>query len=234
MTQKPPEQDLPDDTDMPLGAPPAGGKQPRRWQQTRKPVAHDRGHSTRVRFLRIALPALALSIIAAVFYWPVDAPQVKVVLPAELPKVTMEQPRFTGTDSAGQPFVITATRAQQLSGRMAVVDLDNLEAEISLKGGTDTRGRARIGRFDQEQRRLWLGGNVQLSDSRGHRFAAYELNIDIPTRTAWSEKPVRLSGDFGTVTGDGIKVFDGGKTVIFTGRSKAVLSGKQTKTETAE
>jgi lipopolysaccharide export system protein LptC len=204
-------------------AKPAQTLRERQWAK-RAPAASVSGYSRWVKTLRILLPVSALGVLAAVFFWPATQQEKIVPLPAELPQVTMEKPHFSGTDNANQPFSITANRAQQLPQRLAVVDLEALEATMALNSGTKLSGAAKIGRFDQEKRRLWLGGDVQINDSRGNRFAAPELNVDIPANIIWTDKPVRVAGTFGTIEGEGFRSYHGGKLVMITGRSKAVLN----------
>jgi lipopolysaccharide export system protein LptC len=196
--------------------------------QRRVLAANHQGYSRWVRILRIALPVAALVLIGVLFLWPTAQPQKKIVIPKQLPQVTMEQAHFTGTDDANQPFSIKAAHAKQLPDRLAIVDLRSLEADMQLNDGTQITGAAQIGRFDQAQKRLWLGGDVVLTDSKGNRFLTSELNVDMPGKVVWTDRPARLTGDFGVIEGEGFRAYDGGRLVIFTGHSRATLASGNT------
>jgi lipopolysaccharide export system protein LptC len=191
-------------------------------------------HSRRVAILRIALPATALLILAAVFLWPVAAAHRIIAMPPTpaTPQLTMEQPRFTGTDEQNRPYTLSADRATQLPHDLMQVDLVEPKALLSGADGRPVKGSASIGRFDQSKKKLWLGGAVMLEqtgnpanpDDMTH-FTTSELNADLTAHTIWGDKPARLTGAFGSIEGQGFRAYDGGKVLLFTGASRAILNG---------
>lgn len=187
--------------------------------------------SRRVLHLRRTLPILALLLLASVFVWPFLEGQRLISMPITLPtpQLTMEQPRFSGTDDQNRPFTVRAQRATQLPQNLMQVDLEAPEAEMMAPDGRPVAGSASVGRFDQTKKRLWLGGTVSLHQPAADgtdalTFATTELYADFATRAVWGDKPTRLTGSFGTVEGQGFRVYDGGKVLLFTGASRAILN----------
>jgi lipopolysaccharide export system protein LptC len=198
-------------------------------------------HSRRVARLRIALPVLAIMLIAALFIWPALSGRRIINLPSHisLPQLTMEQPRFTGTDEQNRPYQLQAARATQVAHELTQVDLVAPQASISAPDGTPLVGQATIGRFDQTRKRLWLGGDVVLDQTPAPtpsttgqstpttatmRFTTSELFADLTARTIWGDKPAKVTGSFGSIEGQGFRIFDGGKVLLFTGASRAILT----------
>ncbi len=185
-------------------------------------------HSRQVARLRIALPVAALVILAVVMLWPVAAAQKIIALPpvSALPQLTMEQPRFSGTDDQNRPFTVAAERAIQQPQQLLTIDLEKLQANMTMADGTPMTGIARRGRFDQGKKRLWLGGDVHVQQpSRNYRFSTSEMFVDFGQRAIWGNRPARLTGDFGSIEGQSFRVYDGGKVMLFSGASRAVLNG---------
>ncbi len=189
--------------------------------------------SRRVGHLRRALPLLALLLLASVFFWPFLEGRRLITMPVTLPtpQLTMEQPRFSGTDDQNRPFAVRAARATQLPQNLMQVDLEAPEAEMTAPDGRPVAGSASVGRFDQTKKRLWLGGTVSLhqppaagSTDATMTFTTTELYADFTTRAVWGDKPTRLTGTFGTIEGQGFRVYDGGKVLLFTGASRAILN----------
>lgn len=187
--------------------------------------------SRRVGLLRRALPLLALLLLASVFVWPFLEGRRLISMPATLPtpQLTMEQPRFSGTDDQNRPFSVRAARATQLPENLMQVDLAAPEAEMTAPDGRPLTGSASVGRFDQTKKRLWLGGTVSLRQPAADgadalTFATTELYADFTTRAVWGNQPARLTGAFGSVEGQGFRVYDGGKVLLFTGASRAILN----------
>ena len=187
--------------------------------------------SRRVAVLRVALPAAALLALAAVIFWPAEGRRIIVMPPMPVtPQLAMDQPRFSGTDEQNRPYVLKAQRAVQLPDNLMQVDLVAPEARMAMPDGRPMAGSATVGRFDQTKKRLWLGGAVAMTQGGGPdgdmHFTTSELFADFGSRTVWGDRPARLSGAFGTIEGQGFRIFDGGKTLLFTGQSRAILNGE--------
>ncbi len=202
-------------------------QRPKGWLQA------EQRHAKRIAKLRIALPVLALLLLIAVFIWPVaDGRRLIAMPPAPAtPQLTMANPRFTGTDEQNRPFTLSADRATQQPQDLMQIDLVAPHAEMMGSTGQPVSGSGSVGRFDQSRKRLWLGGAVQLEQKNPQNgetlhFTTSELFADLAAHTVWGNQPARLTGGFGTIEGQGFQVFDGGKVLLFTGPSRAILNGK--------
>lgn len=190
-------------------------------------------HARRVAFLRLALPGAAALLLLAVFVWPIADGRKLIALPPTpaTPQLTMQNPRFTGTDEQNRPFTLNAKQATQQPQNLMLIDLVEPQAALTGPDGRPVKGQALQGRYDQTSRKLWLGGAVTLAQSApdGQEtlyFTTSELHADLVARTAWGDKPARLTGSFGSIEGQGFRVIDGGKVLLFTGASRAILNGK--------
>ncbi|MEQ1651151.1 MAG: LPS export ABC transporter periplasmic protein LptC, partial [Hyphomicrobium sp.] len=163
-----------------------------------------------------------------VVLWPVAASHQIISLPQtaqESPQLAMEQPRFSGTDDQDRPFSLAAVRAVQHPDNLLMIDLETLQAQMTMADGTPVTGTAQMGRFDQDKKRLWLAGNVAIQQpSHGYHFDTNEMFVDFNQRAVWGDKPARLTGAFGSIEGQGFRVYDGGKVMLFTGESHAILN----------
>ena len=80
------------------------------------------------------------------------------------------------------------------------------------------------GRYDENAKKLWLGGNVRIFHDKGYQVTTDEMQVNLNNNDAWGEKPVLIQGGFGTIRGIGFRFIDGGKTIVVKGPATAVLS----------
>ncbi len=87
--------------------------------------------------------------------------------------LAMIKPRLTGTDSDGNPFVVTAERAVQEPQNVRRAQLFNVEADLAGDKQAWYNMQASTGLLDSEAQRLWLNGKISLFSDSG-----YELHTD--------------------------------------------------------
>jgi lipopolysaccharide export system protein LptC len=195
----------------------------------RQIAALDTRRSRFVTILRVALPALAMMLASALWIWPaVKSTSMPALAMKVLPELVMDNPHFTGIDSKNRPYSIVATRARQVGSQQNVIDLEKPQGEIALEGGAWIAGRADKGRYDQGARRLWFAGDVEVFHDRGMQVWTSEANVDLNENVVWGTQPVRMQGNFGQIEGEGFRMLDGGKVVIVTGHSRAVIASNKT------
>ena len=134
-------------------------------------------------------------------------------------------PVLVGTDQEDRPYSIAADRANQGAEGPHIVELSRPEGEIATGDGARISLNADVGRFDRESKQLHLLGDVELARDDGHRFATDEAFVDMESQSAWGNQPVQGEGPLGEIRSEGFRIEDNGATVIFTGQSRAVLSG---------
>ncbi len=196
-----------------LAAPQADFWAPKR----RLSLSQARRRSERVQVLRVAFAAVAAiaagvllgSMVVSAFSSPSDA--TKFLTDTEA--VTMRNPRFTGRDAVGAPYMITADTAQRNGANAALIDLRN----PALDDGFNGTIRAPSGIFDQDLQVLDLFEEVVLTDSAGNRFTSSGAKMYIEENRVVGNTPLVGEGPIGKVRADTYEIEDGGARIILTG-----------------
>ena len=203
-------------------------------QSRRLPDTRARPQDAYTRFvntMKFALPSLAFVMIVAALFWPNFVNTGKqagdvardALTPTGLRNFAMEAPVYVATDDQDRPYRLTASRAHQVNHKTTTIALDDPEAMFELGGGVHVRIEARNGRFDRDRNRLKLSGDVTVHHGGNHRFRTAEATIDMKTNTAWGGRDVYATGPESTVTAQGFLIVDRGMTVMFTGKTRAML-----------
>jgi lipopolysaccharide export system protein LptC len=146
--------------------------------------------------------------------------------------------KYEGVDEQGQPFTVTADRAVRVLGDAAdagdlsrldaeTVDLVRPRAELKLPEGRALSLSAHEGRFAQGDARLDLKGGVTLEDGRGNALWIDRVDVDLDGNALVADTPVRGEGPDGRIDAEGLRLEDGGNTIIFTGRATLTLPGRE-------
>jgi lipopolysaccharide export system protein LptC len=181
-------------------------------------------HSRRIKWLRGALPLAAFLVLVALIAWPLlGTSRIKAIAVGSIPDLVIKNLHLTGLDSKNEPYSLLALKTTRPGGLKNIYDLDQPQGEITLTNGTWVAGKALYGRYNQDTRRLWLGGNVQLFQDKGDEFTTDEAQVDLNENNAWGEKPVLIQGAFGEIRGQGFRMMDGGKVMVVTGPAAASL-----------
>jgi lipopolysaccharide export system protein LptC len=180
--------------------------------------------------MRIALPLVAVAMVVLVVAWPqlTEKPKkfslsVSSVTTDEAGAQQIINARFTGTDSANRPYSVTADTASQAENAPEVVDLAFPKADITLQSGAWLALSAETGTFNRKNQVLNLHGAVSLYHDMGYELRTSSADILMKQGIASGNKPVSGHGPIGTVQSAGFQILDGGKRVIFTGKSRLVL-----------
>ena len=127
-------------------------------------------------------------------------------------------PRFTGRDADGAPFVLTADAAvRRAAGAAALTDLERPALDYQLIGATDQASvvLADSGVYDERTEQLRLTGNVSLETRSGYRFETVAATLFLEESAIVGEAPVEGRADWGAVRADGFEVRDDGERIIF-------------------
>lgn len=190
---------------------------------------HNEQYSRFIRKMRIALPLVALCIIAVLFSW--DLLQDDVVAPAKtepgqtspaMSKNELLNPNFNSMDNKNQPYTITAKRAMQDSGDELML-LDEPMADIVLNSGSWLAIEAKQGAYRQISNRLLLKGDVTLFHDAGYSAKTQELDVDLVAGTARTDLAVSGQGPLGTLDAQGMRANSKAGTLLFTGPAKLVI-----------
>lgn len=195
-------------------------------------IAVDRRHTRRVAVLRRVLPAIGVSLLLLVAMWPRLVPlweRMRVSFPLidlrDAQELRMVNPRYSGTDREGRPFVVTAASARQIPDRQELVSLQAPVAEIRLRNGANVHATASNAVYQSQTGMLDLFGDVTVTHPDGTRFVTQTARVNTPQNAAEGGDPVAGHGPAGEIKAQGFRIIDKGETIIFTGRADMLLNG---------
>jgi len=196
----------------------------------------DPGYSRFVGMMKVVLPVAAAVLIILVAVWPYLTPSDSrfrlgfsslVASEAESPNIV--NPRLVGTDEKNQPFQITADLAKNFHLRQDYwqetkpVELEMPKADVTLDDSTWLVVTANTGLLTPATKKLQLNGAVNLFHDSGYELRTSRALIDLNAGTAVSDQPVEGQGPFGTLNGEGLRIFKNSRTVVLLGKSRVVL-----------
>lgn len=184
-----------------------------------KPV--NAGYSRMVQLAKVAFPLAALGILALVAAWPSFVETTPPKLAANPADSDLVQPRYFAVDEKGQPFSLTAKRAKEKDPAAGLVDLDEPEAEMTELSGAWVTMRGRMGEYNRQTKILHLKGDVRILRDDGTEYRTEEAFSDVAAGTAWGDSYIVGQGPQGEVAGQGFRMSDRGKTMVFTNRAAA-------------
>jgi lipopolysaccharide export system protein LptC len=180
---------------------------------------------------KLLLPALAVGILVALVMAPTfhagpaaDRITYKVAAPAAAnANSAMTGAQYRGVDDDGEPFTLTATKADQRN--VSDIALSQPTGDITLTSGAWIELRSDSGNFDQKLQVLGLRGNVTLYRNDGTTMTGPDAKIDLKGGDATSASPVQAAGPFGTLTAQGgYAITDRGQDVVFNGPAVLLLN----------
>jgi len=220
------------------GAPPPGGTEPApaealpakalpdvHRRRTVRPVS--RTYSRLVNLMKVALPTLALMLVALVAAWPTLTELPRPRLSADKGQLEMIRPHYFSADEKNQPYSVVAARAEQSTDQPGIVVLEQPEAEMTEKDGTWVTMRSQWGWYDQNTGILKMRGSVHVLRDDGTEFTTEEAYSDVRRGTAWGEAHVEGQGPQGVVLGEGFRMAERGRNIVFL-NSKASMQSAET------
>ncbi len=184
-------------------------------------------HTLGVRLLRLVMPIAAVLLFFVVALWRDIVPNPEIIgleassLPAsEVEELTMIRPRFDGLDKEGQPYTLTAERANQVDEEGTLVFMQQPAADVTLKNGRWVAISADGGRYFRLDERLELEGSVNLFQDDGYELRTDAVEVHLKAGEIDSNSPVSGQGPRGEMEGEGLSVKDDGKVVELKGRSR--------------
>lgn len=196
----------------------------------RSAEVYDPGYSRFVSMSKLLLPVVAALLIGLIVVWPhVKAVEKQFrmgfasldVDASEDPSLV--NPRYTGANSEGRFFSITADLARTPPADKEVIDLEQPKADLTLEDGTWVVLTAESGIFYRDANTLDLIGNVNVFHDSGYEFSTASAQIDLKTGTASGAEPVEGQGPFGDLQAEGFRMTGKGNTIYFTGKATLFL-----------
>jgi lipopolysaccharide export system protein LptC len=176
-------------------------------------------HSRIVRVLKIALPALAVTM-AALFIFQSYRPAPLVDISAEASavsegKLVMGSPKLEGYTEDKRPYSISALRAVQDISNEAIVELEEIAATLPISAKTSATIDTSRGIFDRTTNKLDLKSEINIRTSDGAVAKLNSALVDIGAGSMSTDKPVEIRFKNGSINSDALSVERNGKLVIF-------------------
>lgn len=189
-------------------------------------------YSLAVGWLKRVLPMIGVALLLLVAAWPRLAPLIESVrLSASgidlraARELKMLNPRYVGTDRLNRPFVVTAAVGRQLPERNDLMSLEKPRAVMIAHSGAQIVLTASSAIYQSQPQLLDLFDDVVITHQNGTRFVTQRAHADVAHSTADGHVPIEGHGPSGDIWGQGFRVLDKGDTIVFTGRSRALLRG---------
>jgi len=133
--------------------------------------------------------------------------------------VTMVNARFTGRNTSGEAYVITAEAAQRRRADPSVINLTNPR----LVDDRGTQVSAPVGVYYQNSEYLDLFQAVKVRDAEGYEFTAAAARVFVQEGRVQGLEPLAGNGPLGDVRADSYEIEDDGDRVILRGNVDLTL-----------
>jgi lipopolysaccharide export system protein LptC len=114
----------------------------------------------------------------------------------------MMKPRLAGSDSRGNPYVITADRAVQDAHNPKKATLQNLEADLTLDKGNWINARAKAGMVDTATGELELYNGIDVFTANGYELHSNSASANMRQSVIHGHEVVTGQGPDGTLRAD--------------------------------
>lgn len=187
-----------------------------------------RRHSRKVAVLKVALPLVAVLIVAG----GAGATWLARSLPDELPlnafglengRLVMQDPRLSGTDGQDRPYSMVAKRAiQSLTGGQGV-ELEGVKANVGISAEATAEIVASRGLYDATAQTLRLYEGLEVTTSDGMTIEMSAADIALDGGSMEGAGPVEIRTENQTVEAGTLSVAKGGQSLSFRGGVKMTL-----------
>ena len=141
--------------------------------------------------------------------------------------LTMVKPRLAGSDSRGNPYVITADRAVQDAQNPKKATLQNLEADIALDNGNWINARAKAGLVDMTSGQLELYNGIDVFTAKGYELHSNSASANLKQNMIHGHETVTGQGPDGTLRADEFHADRDTDILTLTGHVRMTLFGSK-------
>jgi lipopolysaccharide export system protein LptC len=180
-------------------------------------------HSSRVRLLRVAVPAtVVLAVLAAglaAWFNPLrlKLPRVAGTLGISGTRITMQLPRLSGFTRDSRAYQLTAQTADQDLTRPDAVELKGVAARVQMQDQSTVEMSAAAGLYNTKADTILLNTDVRLKSSSGYEARLTDALVDMHSGHVISQQPVEVKLLNGVLNAKGIEVIDSGNLIRFDG-----------------
>jgi lipopolysaccharide export system protein LptC len=182
-------------------------------------------HDKIVRFAKIGLPAAVGVVIAFLAMAPLDKRgDVSFILDKKKvenapERMRVEKAQYTGEDSRGQKFQITADRALQRSSDQPIVDIWGMLARFGLSQGPVTVA-ANQGRYNLDEQKVNVQGPVRVAGPDGEQLLTKDVTVDLKQNLVTSDQGVTGRTELGQFQANRLRADLNDRTVVLDGGAR--------------
>ncbi len=178
-----------------------------------------RRHSFLVAFLRVFLPVAGLSIAVGIIGFVLYTNFFSYIKIGEVSftsdGLVMSNPHLTGNDG-DRGYSVHAERAIQRISNPKIIDLETINADISLDRDQSVVVVANKGTYNSDRQTLELRDNVKISYSEGYSAFFDYLDIDMKTSRFVTQDAMELQSDGGYINAGAMDLDQKNSKVTFT------------------
>jgi len=182
-------------------------------------------HDKIVRLAKIGLPAAVVVVIAFLAMAPLDKRgDVSFILDKKKvenapERMRVEKAQYTGEDSRGQKFQITADRALQRSSDQPIVDIWGVLARFGLSQGPVTVA-ANQGRYNLDEQKVNVQGPVRVAGPDGEQLLTKDVTVDLKQNLVTSDQGVTGRTELGQFQANRLRADLNDRTVVLDGGAR--------------
>ncbi len=177
-------------------------------------------HSRNVRFLKIALPALAVAMAALFVFQSYRSTPAAIEIKADASavsegKLVMSNPTLKGFTEDNQPYSMSALRAVQDIANETILQLEGIAATVPINAKSSATIDAPRGVFDRTTNMLDINSEINIRTSDGAVARLNSARIDMAAGRMSTDKPVEIRFKDASINSDALTVEQNGKLVVF-------------------
>jgi lipopolysaccharide export system protein LptC len=192
-------------------------------------------HSYRVRFLKTALPLLAVLMAAGFVGYSYMATPAKVAVSADGSaysdgKLVMANPKLDGFTKDNRPYKMTAARAIQEFQNEGIVKLEGIDAKLPVDAENWATVVAPHGTYDRDKNTLEITDAMTITTSDGMVAKLKSAYLDIGKGGMKTDDPVDIQLKGAKINSDSMTILENGKVLIFEKRVRMNIDSSRLKT----
>lgn len=177
-------------------------------------------HSNRVELLKYVLPIIGMIIIALIMAALILRPKLPVDISIgktgiEDGKLVMDNPKLDGFDPDNRPYSVEADKAIQSVDNPTLVDLDKIKAKVPMAEGLWANILAGNGSFDVTDKKLELGGGVDVITTDGMKLELMDAYVDLNAGTMTTDRAIKFTSKNASISSQSMSVFENGDRIVF-------------------
>ena len=182
-----------------------------------------RRHTVRVRWLKVALPALAIAgagvFWGAVHFIPTDLAAIAkgAGIDVSADSVVMNKPHISGFEGTRRAYEVHADNAVQNLSDPKIVTFNGIDATVGLDDAGTAKLNAAVGVYDGNRNTLLLKNGIAIATDTGYSASVDQAALDLGKGSMVTTVPIEIHSSDGAIRANAVTVSDRGKHVIFSG-----------------